>query len=127
MSLDARVQRLEDDVQALKTNNALFEQRLDSIGLQLIEVNTNVKTGWSEANEVFRDQIAQLREDRKTELARAAEERKAEREERRWWWAKAFGIATTILGILSAMAGGTFYSMQTVEPATIVQPPESTP
>ena len=125
--MESRVQRLEGDVQALKTNNALFEQRLDSIGQQLSEVNTNVQTGWSEANEVFRDQISQLREDRKAELAQASEERKAEREERRWWWAKAFGIGSTILGILSAAAGGTVYNMQTADTVSIAQPVEVTP
>ncbi len=129
MSIEERVRRLEDDVQVLRTNDALFEQRLNSINTTLDEVNENVKTGWTQANDTFKEQISQLREDRQLELAQAADERRAEREERRWWWTKMFGIATTVLGILSAAAGGTYYSMQAapVEPATIVMPPESIP
>jgi hypothetical protein len=128
MSIESRVQRLEDEVQALKTNDLLFEQRLSAIGMTLDEVNTNVKTGWERIDDSYREQMRQLREDRQKELERQSEERRALREESRWWWTKAFGIATTVLGILSAAATGTYYSMQ-AEPApiAIVQPPESVP
>jgi hypothetical protein len=129
MSMEQRVRRLEDDVNALKTGSVLFDQRLDSIDRSLDTVNESVKTGWTQANDTFKEQIAQLREDRQSELNVAAEERKAMREESRWWWTKAFGIATTVLGIVGAIAGGTYYSMPhpTAEPAIIVQPHESIP
>jgi cytidylate kinase len=132
MSIENRVQRLEDEVQALKTNDVLFESQLSSISKNLDEVNVNVKTGWTQANDTFREQIAQLREDRKDELARQATERKEQREESRWWWTKAFGIATSVLGIVGALATGAYYSLEPAAtagpaPVTIVAPPESIP
>ncbi|MCK5712113.1 MAG: hypothetical protein KAI25_05315 [Hyphomicrobiaceae bacterium] len=128
-TIESRLAKVEDKVQALETNNALALQRFDGIDTRLDGIREDFKTGWTNNSSAFKEQIDRLREDRKAELERDAEERKALREESRWWWTKAFGILTTVLGIVGAVGTGTYYSMgqSAPEPATIIVPTESAP